>query len=419
GADAGAAGGGSASTAGASATGGADAGAAADAGTSASGADVGAATAAGEPSAGPAATTAAAALARRLEAFGAQARSELQALFASYLVPAETEGGEPYYIDQDGFRRSVRAYCDATEIAGMFGELAPGFTREQMIAKLQSFQDPQTGLLPDPWAAPDPENTDNDPSFMPNTHSGYNILSIGYALEVLGSHVAHPIHVVERMTTESLYRKLDAQPWKTNAWGSGAWIDHYATGLYMNARYFGSQKRPDDLFGWLHTHADPTTGLWGRPTPEDSLKLPVNGFYRLTRSTYAQFNMPLPYAQTTIDTVLTHTRNRDFFRDDRGNACNVLDVIHPLWLCMKQTDYRRDEIVAWSLQQIERVLGRWQPGRGFSFELETHHKPGLQGTEMWLSILYLLADACGIAGSLGYRPQGVHRLEPALYFSGV
>jgi hypothetical protein len=33
---------------------------------------------------------------------------------------------------------------------------------------------------------------------------------------------------------------------------------------------------------------------------------------------------------------------------------------------------------------------------------------------MWLSILYLLADVCGLAPSLGYEPKGVHRLEPAL-----
>jgi hypothetical protein len=65
------------------------------------------------------------------------------------------------------------------------------------------------------------------------------------------------------------------------------------------------------------------------------------------------------------------------------------------------------------------VLGRWREGRGFSFELETLHPAGLQGAEMWLSVLYLLADACGLSAALGYRPQGVHRLEPAWHFSAV
>lgn len=356
------------------------------------------------------------ALEQRLAAFGRQVKEELQDVLSAYLVQDEA-GAEPYYIDKTGFKRTGRAYCDATEIAAMFAELPPGFTREQMIAKLRSFQDPKTGLIPDPWAAPDPVS--DEPDFLPNTLSGYYLLAVGYALEVLGSHVEHPVHVIERRTSESLFRSLDALPWETNAWSAGNWIDSYATGLYINARHFGSAKRPDDLFGWLHTHADPTTGLWGRPTAKEGLMQPVNGFYRLTRSTYAQFGLPLSYPNTTIDSVLAHTRNRHFFRDDLGNACNVLDVIHPLWLCMKQTDYRRADIVQWARAQLERTLTRWQPGRGFSFELETVHAPGLQGTEMWLSIIYLLADACGIAPALGYRPQGVHRLEPAWHFSVV
>jgi hypothetical protein len=40
-------------------------------------------------------------------------------------------------------------------------------------------------------------------------------------------------------------------------------------------------------------------------------------------------------------------------------------------------------------------------------------QPGsLQGTEMWLSMVYLLADHLGESNGLPWRPQGVHRLEP-------
>jgi hypothetical protein len=31
------------------------------------------------------------------------------------------------------------------------------------------------------------------------------------------------------------------------------------------------------------------------------------------------------------------------------------------------------------------------------------------GTEMWLSIVWLLADVLGESSSLGYRPRGIHR----------
>jgi hypothetical protein len=113
-------------------------------------------------------------------------------------------------------------------------------------------------------------------------------------------------------------------------------------------------------------------------------------------------------------------------RDDSGNACCVLDVIHPLWLCAKQTNYRKEEGRPWAVQQIKRILKSWQPGTGFStefntgfgtgfsFELEKRFASGLMGTEMWLSILYLLTAYLGISDILGYSPKGVHRTEPAL-----
>lgn len=41
------------------------------------------------------------------------------------------------------------------------------------------------------------------------------------------------------------------------------------------------------------------------------------------------------------------------------------------------------------------------------------NRPGLQGTEMWLAIIWYLADLVGSAEALGYRPRGVHRPEPA------
>ncbi|WP_246608472.1 acyltransferase [Paenibacillus agaridevorans] len=348
------------------------------------------------------------ALATRLNKFGAGVAGQLPDLLQYY---EETDDGERYFRDRPGYKRTVRAYCDAVEIAAMFGDLPPGWSREELIAKLGGFQDAESGLLPDPWSPPDAETY--DPALLTDHLSRYHLLAVGYALEVLGSALPHAVQAVERMDTPALYGKLESLPWTNNAWGCGDWIDCYATGLYHNLKHFGSSKRPDDLFGWLHTHANRLTGLWGEPTEADGWLQPVNGFYRLTRATYAQFGMPLPYPETAIDTVLAHSRNMKFFREDRLNACNVLDVIHPLWLCMRQTDYRRDEIVAWAERHIEIVLRGWVPNRGFAFVLSERESTGLQGTEMWLSILYLLADACGLSSTLGYEPKGVHRLEPA------
>ncbi|PYI56230.1 acetyltransferase [Paenibacillus flagellatus] len=348
-------------------------------------------------------------LAARLERFSARVERQLPELLAGYI--AETPDGGAY-VNVPGGKRTARAWCDAVEIAAMFGGTPPGFGRDALVERLRSFQDAATGLLPDPWQPPDPA-TDR-PDLLRDHLSRYHILAVGYALELLGAKFAHPVHVVEKLSFEELHRHLDSLPWSTNAWSCGDWIDSYATAVYFNRLWFGSSLRPDALFGWLHTHADPLSGLWGSPTETERWLQPVNGFYRLTRATYAQFGVPLPYPQAAIDTVLAHGRDRAFFRADAGNACNVLDVVHPLWLCLRQTDYRKDEAAAWAERQLDRALDRWIDGRGFSFTLEPGEPPGLQGTEMWLSILYLLADVYGASGALGYRPKGVHRLEPAM-----
>ncbi|MEK3834756.1 MULTISPECIES: acyltransferase [unclassified Paenibacillus] len=343
--------------------------------------------------------------------FSKQVQEQLTSLLEFY---SETIEGEKQFRDRPGAGRTVRAYCDAVEIAAMFGSLPPGWTKEELIATLEQFQNNRTGLLPDPWSPPGPED---QPERLADHLSRYHLLAVGYALEVLGSALPHPVAVAENMDTATLYHQLNSLPWADNAWGAGDWIDCYATGLYHNLKSFGSGKRPDDLFGWLTTHCRRDSGLWGLPTAKEGWLQPVNGFYRLTRATYAQFGLPLPYPERSIDTVLAHSRDRRFFRLDALNACNVLDVVHPLWLCQKQSDYRQAEIRAWAEKLLGEVLPFWVPGRGFAFQLSRQQETGLQGTEMWLSIIYLLADLCGLSSALSYSPKGVHRLEPAFSLS--
>lgn len=347
-------------------------------------------------------------LSQKLSDFGKQVKEQFIHLLEFY---SETTEQEKLFLDRPGHKQTIRAYCDAVEIAAMFNSLPPGWTQAELINKLQQFQDDQTGLLPDPHSPP---GLDDQPEQLSDSLSRYHLLAVGYALETLGSELLHQVAVIENMDSVTLFKQLNNLPWENNAWGGGDWIDCYATGLYLNIKMFGSGKRPDDLFGWLSIHCDINSGLWGLPTTEEGWLQPVNGFYRLTRGSFAQFNIPLPYPERSIDTVLVHSRDLRFFSAETLNACNVLDVAHPLWLCLKQTDYRRVEICNWAKNMLNEILKFWVPGRGFAFQLSQQQDTGLQGTEMWLSIIYILADLCDLSFSLGYTPKGVHRLEPAL-----
>jgi acetyltransferase-like isoleucine patch superfamily enzyme len=316
--------------------------------------------------------------------------------------------GEPAYVNAPGAPpRIFRPNCDAIEIAAMFGEVPSLKLRDEWIYILQAAQDAATGLPLDPWQPPSP---DAPLPALGDGNTAYQILSIGYALECLGAHFRQPIRVAHEMSVDALRANLAALPWRERAWGAGAWVDALGTALWMNRQHFGLNGPVAPLFDWLREHCTPHTGLWGESRSEDGWLQPVNGFYRLTRGTYAHFGLPVPFAESAIDTILAHVRLNDGFEAKNVNACNVLDIVHPLWLCQQQTDHRRAEIERVIARQLELIPARWVDGQGFGFA--PGDVPGLQGTEMWLAIVYIAADTLGMASELPYAPRGVHWLRP-------
>jgi acetyltransferase-like isoleucine patch superfamily enzyme len=318
------------------------------------------------------------------------------------LAPHRTPDGYLSH-EADGEKRpSMRHLCDAIEIAAGFGALPPDLDVPAAMARLAAVQDPETGLLPDPFRPPPPGT--------PLREDGlalYNILAIGYALECLGGHLSHPVTAVEAISPAELQIWLDALPWKRRAWSAGAAVDAMGTAFYMNARYHQSGPNRDILFGWLARRQDRATGLWGRPTAEEGLLQPVNGFYRLTRGTYAQFGLPVPDPDAAIRSVIANWRNYERFAEAHWTACNLLDTIHPLRLLGQQSDHLRREALEIAADTILRAVMQWRDGKGFAFA--EGQQPSLQGTEMWLSTIHLAACILDLDEAFPFRPQGVHR----------
>ena len=315
---------------------------------------------------------------------------------------------------------TVRAQCDAIEIADLLLGRAPDQQPvEDQVHRLRSWQDPATGLIP-PLPATDGTPTRRCPRLQ-DPDTAYHVQCVGYALDILGSAFALPVRAVAQLTAADLVEMLESLPWQDNAWLAGHFVDAYGTAMLWNQQ-LGEAGRPgayEALFGWLTTRADPATGLWGVSSRAEGLLQIVNGFYRASRGTFAQFDVPLPHPERVIDTVLAHRRDPRYFRPDRHNACNVLDIAHPLWLT-RHTGYRTDEALLVAGELLEDVLPRWDTEQGFSFQAPDRTTtglqattPGLQGTEMWLAVIWLLADLLGLSGQLGYRPRGIHRSEAA------
>jgi carbonic anhydrase/acetyltransferase-like protein (isoleucine patch superfamily) len=336
-----------------------------------------------------------------LSDFGAMVRQD----YRNVLEDAYDAGQKCYVDNQQDRKPTSRAWCDAVEIAALFGETPRHVEKTFLVEQLQGYQNPETGCF---------DKDAGDKPFSPLdrvARAGYDYLAIGYALECLGSSLKHKNRYLEQIRAEDLVAQEEKLGWGTNAWGAGAWNDHLATAVYHDRKHHRGAYDVSTLFGWLNMRCNPATGMWGDATKEARWLQPVNGFYRLTRGTYAQFGLPLPYPVDAIDTILMHCRQNENFIARNVTACNVLDIIHPLWLCAKQTSHRQPEIEAIFRAQIPAIIQRWQPGKGFAFSPD--HKPGLQGTEMWLSILYVAAHYLGINHPLNYKPKGVHRLEVA------
>lgn len=308
-------------------------------------------------------------------------------------------------IEADGTRReSLRHECDAIEIAAGFGSSPLDSDVSELVKKLQALQDPADGFIRDPSRPPTPGSDvrEDYPAF-------YNVLAVGYALEVLGAHLPYAVSGVE-MEAEALCAWLDSLPWRTRAWTAGDRIDVIGTSLYFNSRYFQSGKGKELLFGWLATNVDRATGLWGKQTEQQGLLQPVNGFYRLTRGTYAQFGVSVPQPEAAINSVIGNYRNYSGFSGATYNACNLLDTIHPLWLCLKQTDFMRGQAETIAETILLQASERWHPNAGFAFA--DGQSPGLQGTEMWLSTVHLAARLLGMTDLMAFKPRGIHRTDP-------
>ena len=347
-------------------------------------------------------------LASSLRAFADVARSELPTILDTAWV-----GGR--YRDSPSAIPTMRAHCDAVELADLLiGGPPVQLSRDGHVARLRGAQDRDTGLVAELAAGPASGvgvGSRRRRPQLPDHSRAYHVLSVGHALDLLGSSFEHPVHAVTDLSPGALVGLLDGLPWRTNAWGAGALVDAVGTALTwaLRAEHPLPEGLVDALVGWLVVHRD-ASGLWG--CPDDGLLEPVNGTYRAVRGTLAQWGLALGREDVLIDTVLRRAAEVTWARD--ATACDALDVVHLLsWAGRTRPEYRRAEVSDVARAVLKATLRAWVPGRGLPFT--AGREPSLQGTEMWLAVAWYAADLLGEADALDYRPRGVHRPEPALH----
>ena len=280
------------------------------------------------PAGGPATAPAPAGdLGDRLTAFVARAREQAdQILERSW--NADVQGG--LFVDRPGQPVTVRAQCDAIEIADLLLSRPPAqLTAAEQGDRLRRLQDPKTGLVPsfDAEGRPLPAPTD-----LFDGEAAYHVLCVGYALDLLGSEFAEPVHRVAEASAAELVEGIEGQPWEGRAWSSGAWIDMVGTAMRWNlpTGWAGPGAPPSAVFGWLTTRRQTRNGHVGRAGEE---RRPAAGRQRLLPSLPRHLRpvrAAVAHPERVIDTVLHHAaRSARTSPVSRQNACNVLDVAHP------------------------------------------------------------------------------------------
>ncbi|WP_367304225.1 acyltransferase [Demequina muriae] len=359
-----------------------------------------------------------ASLATALRNLGTAAARDLPDILAEAWNP---DAGGGLFSDAPGSPPSLRAQCDAIELStALLSQVPPQRTLEGHRALLESLQDPTTGLFHE--CAPDGTVGDRSLTFA-DPDASYTVLAAGYALRLLGAGPPHGFAHVSQADAAAMVALLDSLPWRGDAWTAGHQVDALGTSLLWDwdRPDSGARAHLRTLLGWLVGAASPETGMWGAPSEDGDLLDVVNGYYRTTRGTFAQFGVAPPHSARVVDTVLTHARSARRFSPSRQNACNVLDVLHPLWLVRRSTRHRSTEVDEVALRLLQDAITHYVPGEGFPFAASDaegatsdQRRPGLQGTEMWLSIVWYAADLLGLSGHLPYEPRGVHRPSPAL-----
>ena len=283
---------------------------------------------------------------------------------ADALLRRAHDAGTGRYRDRPGAPITVRAQGDAIEIADLLlGSPPPGTDRDDLVALLQGAQDAATGAVAE-WGAAGPLD-------WSDAAAAYHVLSTGYALDLLGAAFRHPLTLITAATPASIVERLESLPWETDAWHAGHHVDALGTALLWTKRRGDPVPAgvEEALFGWLVTRADVRSGMWGRATPDRGLLPLVNGFYRASRGTFAQFGAPVLHGDAVIDTVLRHARDERWLDPARRDACTVLDIAHPLWLT-RGTGYRTAEIRSLAEDLLDHALAHWHPGAGMAFRLE-------------------------------------------------
>lgn len=284
----------------------------------------------------------------------------------------------------------LNAATGAIELWIMLGLPIDQQTRRAFAEHLQSFQNPETGLVVDPsWShrqmvRNDAQMVEGDTFFTMTTAS---------ALEALGSHFLHPVAYLVGMHEDALAAATALSLGAHNRFAIGDYGSLIRTNAKLDVTSACGQHRW--LLQYVYHAQDAETGFWahdgGALTPS------INRAFHILRSTLNPANAPIRHADRLIDACLAASGDPEFYGRDTGYACNDLDLAHVAYSAARWTDHRREELSEAAMINLLDLLEYERPEGGFGFyhdrAMETHGgiamSPGRAESDTWGTLMYL------------------------------
>lgn len=165
------------------------------------------------------------------------------------------------------------------------------------------------------------------------------------ALDVLGVKDLE-LPFLDDLNGEKLHSELDKSLEK-NFWATSnqlMFLMYFITYKIKYLEAVGYQEYFDIIFQFLNKNQNIENGFWGNDLTTKSIYAKAYGAAHIYLF-YDFYKMEIPFTNKIIDNCLKMHSKNGLIQTIEGGACEDYDIIEIYFRCLKQTDYRREEIL--------------------------------------------------------------------------
>lgn len=172
---------------------------------------------------------------------------------------------------------------------------------------------------------------------------------------------------------EELKKSLEKNFWATS--NQLMFLMYFITYKLKYLKAAGCQEYIDLIFKFLNKNQNRENGFWGNDMTTKSIYAKAYGAAHIYLF-YDFYKKEIPYTEQIIDNCLEMHSKNGLIQTLEGGACEDYDIIEIYFRCLKQTDYRREEILN-KLFNMKKILLK-DKKRDNSFSYKRYSKKAIQ-----------------------------------------